>query len=92
MSFKCKSCGCVTNTLETRTAEHSYRRRRECKKCGERVTTYEISSDLLKDNAELVKALREAADHISELSYDHNFNDCDMPEKYRAIADANESP
>lgn len=39
----CPSCGCATRTLETRAAEAgaAVRRRRECRECGRRFTSFE---------------------------------------------------
>lgn len=44
------------------------------------------NTELEQENKTLREALLEAAEHIDQLSYDHNFNDCDIPDKYRAIA------
>lgn len=52
--------------------------------------TIDKQKELEEANAELVKALREAADHIDDLSFDHNFNNCDIPDKYHAIASKHE--
>lgn len=43
--IRCAKCGGKTRTLLTRTHDEGIRRRRECKVCGTRVTTVEISRE-----------------------------------------------
>lgn len=48
----CPNCGAKTGVISTRRSRRAIRRRRECKVCGHRFTTYEVQavylSDLLK--------------------------------------------
>ncbi len=42
MRIICSECQAATKVLETRDTRHGTRRRRECRKCGHRFTTYEM--------------------------------------------------
>lgn len=44
----CPNCGGPTKVTDTDKGEMSIRRRRECKDCGHRFTTYEVHSAHLK--------------------------------------------
>jgi transcriptional regulator NrdR family protein len=39
------SCGGPTQVIDSRGAGESLRRRRKCKRCGAKVTTYEVPAD-----------------------------------------------
>ena len=40
--MQCPKCQSATRVLETRQGRHGTRRRRECRKCGHRFSTYEL--------------------------------------------------
>lgn len=45
--MKCE-CGGQLFVVETRPVRNTVKRRRECKRCGERWTTYEVSAEAAK--------------------------------------------
>lgn len=44
--ISCPDCGSETSVIESRSTKDSRRRRRQCKACGRRFTTYEVSHPL----------------------------------------------
>jgi len=61
---RCPACGALAmEVIETRQARQSTRRRKQCRSCGERCTTHEVSEEwfqLAQDNARLTTRLRDA--------------------------------
>lgn len=43
--MKCSVCGSKTDVVDSRATEKSVRRRRECRSCGKRFTTYETPAE-----------------------------------------------
>ena len=57
-SMYCSACSAATHVLDTRPAGDAVRRRRECKTCGARFTTYERDSGAAELEGAVIKFVR----------------------------------
>ena len=66
MSFLCPRCGKRTNVIDSRQAPKGWRRRRECKKCGFRLTTFEVP-DYALNSRDVSKVVMDLTREINRL-------------------------
>lgn len=71
--MKCPECGKTTDVKDTRLRDYGMRRRRECKHCGRRFSTVEITDDEynylsngLELNKETVERLKKVYSNFEE--------------------------
>lgn len=59
--MNCPECGGQTSVIESRPAKNNIKRRRECRECGYRFTTFEVRREharALKDAMEIMHAIQ----------------------------------
>lgn len=80
MSTQCPVCAYGSKVTDSRRHESVVRRRRECAKCGERWTTYEVSSSFMAFAVEAANTvgklgdLQHAADQVRSMASDYEID------------------
>lgn len=68
----CLSCGSNSYVVDSRHFIDTVKRRRECSKCGQRYTTYEVDEEHYKginNYSQLTTAVANFVDKIKEIKY-----------------------
>lgn len=61
----CPKCDCKTRVVDCRSFDNGFRRRRKCKSCGYRFTTYETASSLF-DKEKMIERIMERLEKVAK--------------------------